>query len=111
LDELVDRAVAGVRESDRWCANRFFGDNVKPLLYLVVGDGRGYPVDEAANPDDQELKVMSFRELLEEGEQEERFRRPASNAYERMLRTSEAWDAACTRLYDKLPDCRGCNCL
>ncbi len=92
-----------------WCADDFFGRNIKPFITFLVGDDGGYSLEEAKDPD-REPEVHDLRDLLDDDE-EDRYLRPATTAHERMLRTSEAYDTAVTHLISKLPDCRDCGCI
>lgn len=105
LEELVDQAVVAVRPSDEgWCANAFFGRAIKPLGSLLVGDDRGYPIEEARPRTDE---VTTFGDLIDEDDD----RAPATTDEERVLRSSEAYDAALSHLLSKLPACRNCSCI
>jgi hypothetical protein len=109
ISTLVDQAVRGVTEDDQhWCANDFFVRNIKPLMSMLVGDDRGYPVEEAHDPD-QKPEFRTAGDFLSDSHVA--YLRPATTAYERMLRTSEAYDTALTHVYSKLPDCRACSCI
>ena len=109
LGELVNLAVAGIPDGP-WCANEFMRVT-KPLLTPFVGWYRGVPVGPARNLDDKELPMFSFKEFLERKKADPSYQLPATHEYERMLRTSEAYDAARQHIYDKLPACRQCGCI
>ncbi|MFI7461857.1 hypothetical protein [Nonomuraea sp. NPDC049646] len=108
LDSLTDHAIRGIPASDtRWCANDFFHTHLKPFIGELVGWTRGYPIDEAREPGTT-WKPLDLRPHLDGTE--EQLRRPATNPYEEMLRTSEAYDVVYQRLLAKLPNCRNCTC-
>lgn len=110
VEQMVDWAVKYLPDSaDYWCANRFMG-HVKAILDHFVGMGRGYPVEEAKNPADREIKVKTLDAFLAEHDDDE-FLRPATTVQESLLRSSEAYDAVHSHLYAKLPHCRGCSCI
>lgn len=111
LEKLVDAAVLGTAGAERWCANAFHGTAVKPFLELLTGWERGLSLDEADDPDRLELQAITLSQLRADADDDARYRRPATSVYERMLRTSEAFDVGAEHLYAKLPDCRGCYCL
>ncbi|MEU8151750.1 hypothetical protein [Nonomuraea sp. NPDC048901] len=109
LDRLVQQAVQGVADDDtRWCANSFFHSSIKPFIRHFVGWGRGYPTQEARPPGDS-WKPITFDHYLN-GE-EDKLRRPATNEFEEMLRTPDAYDLVYERLYAHLPGCRSCSCM
>ncbi|MFF0862344.1 hypothetical protein ACFYUV_11370 [Nonomuraea sp. NPDC003560] len=108
LDALTDHVAAGIpNDNTRWCANTFFHAHLKPFICEIVGWERGYPIDEA-RPPSTTWQVIDLGRHLDGTE--EKLRRPATNPFEEMLRTSDAYEVVYRRLLNKLPDCRDCGC-
>lgn len=109
LDRLVDSALAAVVLADvpqpgYWCANRWFGENVKPFIVRLVGWDRAF--QEQASDLDQFGEVTTLAAVIGIELPE-----PAGNRYEEMLRTRDAYDVVYRRFYAKLPNCVRCSCI
>ena len=108
LDRLTDQALRAVPDEDRhWCANAWFGNNVRPFIQTLVGWERGHG-DQAQDPDRSAWwGPTDFSTLLDQL----RARPEPENAFEEMLRGSDAYDVVYRRFYEKLPACRACGCI
>ncbi|MFI7615103.1 hypothetical protein ACIBP6_28115 [Nonomuraea terrae] len=110
LDRLVAQAVKGVADDDaQWCANSFFHRSIKPFVRDYVGWLRGYPRSEARPLSERGWAPVSLDDYF--NGDEKKLRRPATNEFEEMLRTSEAYHVVYQLMYRQLPDCRDCMCV
>jgi hypothetical protein len=113
---LVDALIALRRPSDRLCVGCVWELIVKPMVSPLIGWGRGYPLEQAQDPEpngSRRLRVTRASEsrrvdltpFLVDGATflaEDDDETPATTDTEKWMRTSEAFDAFTDRLLAKL---------
>ena len=99
IDDVVDALCAVVRPSDTLCAGCVWEAIIKPLARPLVGWERGYPPDQAEDPETSlALRITSAAELTAQVAN----RVPAATDTERWMRTSEAYDAVTDAWFHRL---------
>jgi hypothetical protein len=106
VEKVVDTFIKLVRPTDELCHACVWELIVKPLVSPWVGNGRGYPTEQAKDPDptgERFLRAISAADWIKNQPD----RAPAETETEKWMRTSEAYDAftdvLLARLYEADP--------